>query len=153
MASTIGRPRVARAYAWIVAVSALVVVAQGLTFAGFYSRAQISFLDAHGQMGTISGIIVLLVLTPLGFLSRFPSGWRMGWLTLALGILWNAQAHVFGYGIEDERTLVMVHIPVAFLVFGLALHLSGRTWRMLLGRGAKGQSDDSRETSVPTAGE
>ena len=38
MTQSIGRPRVARAYAWIIAVSALVVVAQGLTFAGFYCQ-------------------------------------------------------------------------------------------------------------------
>ena len=57
------------------------------------------------MMGEISGVIVLIVLTPLGFLSRFPKGWRMGWLTLTLGLLWNVQAHVFGYGIKDERTL------------------------------------------------
>ena len=153
MDRSIGRPRVARAYAWVVALSVLVVVAQGLTFAGFYSRAQISFLNAHGDMGTYAGIMVLLVLTPLGFLGRFPKEWRIGWLTLVLAILWNVQAHVFGFGIRDERTLAMVHIPVAFLVFGLALHLSGRTWKLLLGRGGNGQPDDARETSVPTTGE
>ncbi len=153
MAQTIGRPRVASAYAWVVGLLVLVVVAQGLTFAGFYSELKISFLDAHGHMGTISGIIVLFVLTPLGFLGRFPKEWQLGWLTLILAILWNVQGHVFGFGIEDERTLEMVHIPVAFLIFGLALHLFGRTWRLLLRRGDNGKPDESRETSVPTTGE
>ena len=63
----------------------------------------------------------------MGFLARFPRRLRIGWWTVLLAILWNVQAHVFGYGIEDVRWFEMVHIPVAYpntraytVVMGLA---------------------------------
>ena len=134
MEQTIGRQRVARAYAWLIVLAALVVILQGIMFGGFHSGKGADFLEAHGIIGEVSGIVVLVVLTALGCLARFPKEWRIGWFTLGLGVLWNIQAHVFGYGIEDERTLEMVHIPGAFLVFGLALYLAGKTRGALLGR-------------------
>ena len=85
-------------------------------------------MNAHEQLGVASELFTLVILTPLGFLARFPRKWRVGWQTLALAVVWNIQAHVFGYGIEDERTLEMVHIPVAFLIFGFALYLTGKTF-------------------------
>ena len=133
MERTIGRPIIARIYAWAAALAALVIIVQGITFGGFYSGRG-NLLNVHGELGEISGIVVLVILTPLGFLARFPRRWRIGWLTLVLAVVWNIQAHVFGYGIEDERTLEMVHIPTAFLIFGLALYLAGKTLRASMGR-------------------
>ena len=124
---------VARIYSGGIVLSALIVIVQGITFGGFYSGRG-NLLQVHEHLGSISGIVVLVLLTPLGFLARFPKAWRIGWLTLALGILWNVQAHVLGYGIEDERTLAMVHIPVAFLVFGFALFLAAKTYNVLIKR-------------------
>ena len=115
MKQAIGRPLLARIYAGGVALAALVVIVQGIMFGGFYSGKG-DYLEVHELLGGISGIVILVILTPLGFLARWPSGWQIGWLTLVLAILWNIQAHVFGYGIEDERSLEMVHIPVAFLI-------------------------------------
>ena len=123
----IGRPRVAIAYALLSGLMAAAVIAQGLLFAGFYSELKADYLNAHEQLGVASELFTLVILTPLGFLARFPRKWRVGWQTLALAVVWNIQAHVFGYGIEDERTLEMVHIPVAFLIFGFALYLTGKT--------------------------
>ena len=133
MEKAIGRPVIAHIYAWGVALAALVVIVQGIMFGGFYSGRG-DLLEVHEWLGAISGYVVLVILTPLGFLARWPRGWQIGWLTLVLGVLWNIQAHVLGFGIEDERSLQMVHIPVAFLIFGLALYLAGKTLRALVGR-------------------
>ena len=54
----------------------------------------------------------------------------MGWWTLVLALVWNLQAHVFGYGIEDFRWMTMVHIPLALIIFGLALLLTGKAHRV-----------------------
>ncbi len=84
-------------------------------------------------MGEISGIVVFVVGIPLAFLARFRKEWRIGWLTVILAVLWNIQAHLLGYGIEDVRWIEMIHIPVAFVIFGLALYLTGKTGRVLMG--------------------
>jgi hypothetical protein len=46
-----------------------------------------------------------------------------------LTVLWNVQAHMLGYGIEDFRWFDMIHIPLAFRVLLLTLYLIMRTWR------------------------
>ena len=33
-------------------------------------------------------------------------------------VIWNIQAHVFGYGIEDVAWFGMLHVPLAFIIFG-----------------------------------
>ena len=51
--------------------------------------------------------------------------------------MWNIQAHVLGYGIEEVRWFEMLHIPLAFGILLLALYLTefarwphfGRRWR------------------------
>ena len=40
MEQVTGRPRVAKAYAWLISLAALVVVVQGFLFAAFYSEAE-----------------------------------------------------------------------------------------------------------------
>ena len=81
-------------------------------------------MDAHGIEGEITGIILVLVLIPMGFLAGFPRRLRIGWWTVLLALLWNVQAHVFGYGIEDLCWMVMLHIPTAFDILLLALYLT-----------------------------
>ena len=134
MEQTIGRPKVARAYAWLIVLTPLAVIVQGILFAGFYSEAEKGLLDAHGMFGQILGIAIVVILTPLAFLARFPRRLRSGWWTLGLGVLWIIQAEVLGYGIEDVGWLEMVHIPLAFIIFGLALYLTWRAHRALAGR-------------------
>ena len=136
MQETIGRPKVARAYAWLIALTPLVIVVQGILFGGFYSRTEVDFLDAHGMLGEISGGIILIILTPLAFLARFPRRLGLGWWTLGLGILWNVQAHLFGYGIEDVKWFEMIHIPLAFIIFGIALYLTWSCHKGLASRSA-----------------
>jgi len=114
----------------LMALMAVVVIAQGTMFAGLYSRGDGVFLDIHSNMGEISGIVVFVVGIPLAFLARFRKEWKIGWLTVILAVMWNIQAHVLGFGIEDVRWLEMIHIPVAFVIFGLALYLTGKTGRV-----------------------
>ena len=134
MEPTIGRPKVARAYAWLIVLVPLAVIVQGALFAGFYSEAEGGLLDAHGLFGEIMGIAILIILTPLAFLARFPRRLRVGWWTLGLAAVWNIQAHVFGYGIEDVAWFGMLHVPLAFIIFGLGLYLPWHSHRALAGR-------------------
>ena len=99
MNSQVGRPRVARAYAWVMGLATFEVVVQGFLFSSFYARGESGFIEAHGYAGELTGYVVLIVLIPLGFLARFPRGLWIGWLTVLLAVLWNVQAHVLGYGI------------------------------------------------------
>ena len=133
MEQTIGRPRVARTYAWLITLSALVVVVQGFLFSGFYSEGEKGYIDTHGILGELAGYVVVIMI-PLAFLARFPRHLRIGWLTVLLAVLWNVQAHLLGYGIEEWSWFEMIHIPTAFLILALALYLTGRAHKALKGR-------------------
>ena len=133
MEQTIGRPKVARAYAWLIVLVPLAVIVQGILFAGFYSEAEGGLLDAHGLVGDILGIAILVILTPLAFLARFPRRPSVGWWTLGLAVIWNIQAHVFGRGIEDVGRFEMLHVPLALIIFGVALYLTQQAHRALAG--------------------
>lgn len=73
----IGRPRFAWLYASLIALAPLVIVAQAILFSGFYAqdRDWMDWMDWHLYLGGISTLVVLAILTPLGFLAKFPSGW------------------------------------------------------------------------------
>ncbi len=131
MEQGIGRPRLAKSYAWLISFAALVVIVQGFLFAAFYSEAEKDFLEAHGLEGELMGYIIVVALVPLGFLSRFPRSLQMGWWTVGLALVWNIQAHVFGFGIEDVRWFEMIHIPLAILIFGLTLYLAVKAHRAI----------------------
>ena len=134
MEQTIRRPKVARAYAWLIVLVPLAVIVQGILFAGFYSEAEGDLLDAHGVVGDILGIVILVILTPLAFLARFPRRLSMGWWSLGLAVVWNIQSHVFGRGIEDVGWFEMLHVPLALIIFGLGLYLTWYAHRALAGR-------------------
>ena len=53
-------------------------------------------------------------------------------LTLTLAVLWFVQ-HSLGYGIADARWIETIHIPLALVIFGLALYLTDRAYRALKG--------------------
>ena len=133
MDQAIGRPRIATAYAWLISLAALTVVVQGFLFSAFYSEAEKGFLDAHGVVADISLLVVALIITPLAFLARFPKSMRIGWLTLALAVLWFGQ-HTIGYEIEDTRWIEQIHIPLGLIIFGLALYLTAKAHRQISGR-------------------
>ena len=100
-------------------------------FAVFYSEGgKTGFIDAHAVGADISLLVVVLIVTPLAFLARFRRTRRIGWLTLVLAVLWFVQ-HSLGYGIADFRWLDMIHIPLALVIFGLALYLTDRAYRAL----------------------
>ncbi len=64
-------PRVARAYAVLIALVPVTVVLQGFLFAGFYSEGEKGFLNVHGAVADISLLVIVLIVTPLAFLARF----------------------------------------------------------------------------------
>ena len=66
--------------------------------------------------------------------AKFPRALRLGWWTFAWALLWNIQGHVLGFGIEDERWLEMIHIPVALLLLA---------WGMVLAHTAHRAGSDS----------
>ena len=131
MDQLIGRPRIARTYVALVALTPLTVIIQGVLFAAFYSEGgRRGFIDAHGAVADISLLVVVLIVTPLAFLARFHRKRRIGWLSLTLAVLWFVQ-HSLGYGIADVRWLDTIHIPLAISIFGLALYLTDRAYRAL----------------------
>ena len=136
MKGTIGRPRVARAYASLIGLAPLVVLIQGILCGGFYSRTELDFLNVHGMLGEISGGVMLIILTPLAFFALFPRRPGLCWWTLGLAVLWNIQAHVFGSGISYVRWFEMIHIPLAFIIFGIALFLTWSSHKGLASRSA-----------------
>lgn len=131
MEQTIGRRRVALTFAWLIALVTLLVVVQGFLFAGFYSEGERGFIDIHGILGQLIGLVLLVILIPLAFLARFPRGMRIGWWTVLLAVLWNVQAHVLGFGIEEIRWFEMIHIPFAFLILGLGIFVTFKAYGTL----------------------
>ena len=126
----IARRRVPVAYTLLMGIATIEVVLQGFLFSGFYEGGRPGFLDTHGLVGSIAGMVVLLLI-PVGIIAGFPRMLRIGWWTALLAVLWNVQAHVFGYGIADNRWFVMVHIPVAFGILLLSAYLTVRAWNAL----------------------
>ena len=133
MEATVGRRWMALTYNSLIALISLSVIVQGFLFSGFYAKAKLGFIDAHGDLGSAIGLILIVILIPLAFLAKFPGRMRIGWWTVFLAVLWNVQAHVLGFGIEDTRWLAMIHIPVAFVILGLGLYLTLRTYGSLKG--------------------
>ena len=133
---TICRRRVAIAYTVLIALVTFSVVVQGFLFSGFIAGEGLDYRDAHGLVGTLVGFIMLVVVIPLAFVAKFPKQMRIGWWTVGLTLLYNVQGHVLGFGIEDVRSLEMIHIPVAFLIFGISIYLTGRVYAVLRASGA-----------------
>ena len=131
MDDAIGRPKVALSYTWLIGLATLMVVVQGFLFSVFYSEGKEGVLTAHGEAGEVTGAVLLVILTPLGFLARFPRRMRVGWYTLLLAVVWNVQAHVLDYGIEDVSWFEMIHIPLAFFILASGLYLTVTTCKVL----------------------
>ena len=112
------RPKAARVYAWLVsAVPVLFVLIAGLVGAGLG-------IDAHRGLGEIFGILAIVGLLPLAFRAGFPGHLRVGPLTALLVALWMVQL-ILGLAIEEHnRWAISLHIPNAFLIFGLSLLLA-----------------------------
>ena len=120
---SIGRPRVALASVWLMGLVTAVVIVQGALFGAFYSEGEKGFIGAHGIEGDLTGYISIVVLIPLAFAARFPKELRIGWWTVLWVVVWNVQAHVFGYGIEDVRWFEIIHIPLALFILAFGLYL------------------------------
>lgn len=128
---SVGRPQIARVYVWLTFLVAGVVFVQGFLFGAFYSERDSVFIDAHGIVGELSGYFGILVLIPLAFRAQFPRETRIGWWTVGWVALWNVQAHVFGYGIEDIRWSEMVHIPLAIFLILSGMYLATRAHQVV----------------------
>jgi hypothetical protein len=124
MNQAIGRPWAARTYIWLVVLASLVIIAQALLFGSFYAQGG-NWMEGHLYLARISTLVVAAILTPLGFLARFPTEMRIGPLTVTLAVLWLVQTSL-GDAMDFARWLVVIHIPLAFVLFGLALWLIGK---------------------------
>jgi heme A synthase len=136
LTESIGRPRLARAFAWLISIYPLLVILQSLFFALFYSQDP-DWIDIHAVFGDISTIVLVLIALPLAFFSRFPRESRIVLLTVILAVLWIVQL-VLGYTITentDNRWLASLHIPNAFILFGLGIAIAARAHRLVFRRG------------------
>ena len=117
------RPKAARAYAWLVsAVPVLFVLIAGLVGAGL--GIDPAFIDAHRGLGELFGLLAIVGLLPLAFRAGFLMHLRVGPLTALLVALWMVQL-ILGLAIEENsRWAISLHIPNAFLIFGLSLLLA-----------------------------
>ncbi len=136
MTNGVVRPRAASAYAWLTALAAGTVVAQAFLFGGFYWEGG-DWIRAHLQLGRISTFLVVAVITPLAFFAGFPRQLGITRMTVVLAVLWLLQT-ALGDAMDSARWLVIIHVPLAFVIFGLALLLTGKAHRALgASRGSK----------------
>jgi hypothetical protein len=130
MTDSIGRLKLARLFALLMPLLPLILLLQAFMFSGYYEDFNRDFLDVHLYVARISNLIVILLLI-LALLARFPRSYRILPLTVAVTFLWIAQ-DAMGESISDARWLVWLHIPNAFVLFGLTIVLSARLHRLVL---------------------
>ena len=124
------RPQLARAFAWLISLTPLLVILQAFLFGGFYEKFNSDLIDAHQAVGFISMILVV-VLAFLAYFARFPRESRVLHLAIALALLWIIQWLLGGITTDEARWVAILHVPNGLLVFGLALLLAARTHRTL----------------------
>ena len=124
-----------RAYAMLMPLAALSVVVQAILFAGRYSEGQSWYLTAHMHVGSASLLIVVVCLG-LAIFGKFPQATRILPITGILVALWLGQ-YLLGEYSDKVRWLSFLHIPLAFVVFGLSVMLSGRSHRLMAQRRAE----------------
>ena len=103
--------------------------------AWLYKPAESWILDTHGTVGSVVGFVAIVPFL-LALSARFPRELKLVWWTFAWALLWNIQSHVLGFGIEDERWLEIIHIPVALLLLAWGMVLAHTAHRA----GAAGDS-------------
>ena len=108
------------------------MVVQAILFAGWDSQGKAWYLTAHMHLGSASLLIVVVCLG-LAIFGKFPQATRILPLTGILVLLWLGQ-YLLGEYSDKVRWLSFLHIPIAFIVFGLAAMLSGRAHRLMAGR-------------------
>ena len=129
MTESIGRPKLARIFAWLVPILPLVLLLQAIMFSGYYEEFNRDFLDIHLYVARVSNLFVILLLI-LALIVRFPRSYRILPLIAAVTFLWIAQ-DAMGESISDARWLVWLHIPNAFILFGLSIILAARVHRLV----------------------
>ena len=129
MSQHIGRPFLAKLYAVIVSLTTLAIILQAVLFGGFYQDLSPDsiWLNLHGIVGNVTALLVILILTPLSYLARFPANIRITILTFALALIWIL-IYEMGRASDQETSLVMIHIPLAVVAFGLSGHLTARSF-------------------------
>ena len=131
------RELMVHAYAILMPLAALSVVVQAILFAGRYSEGQAWYLTAHMHVGSASLLIVVVCLG-LAIFGRFPQATRILPLTGILVLLWLGQ-YLLGEYSDKVRWLSFLHIPIAFVVFGVAVMLTGRAHRLMADRYANAE--------------
>ena len=123
MEDQLGRPKVARTYAWAVSlVPVLFLLFAALAGAGH--GIDPDFIDIHRGLGDLFGLLAIFVLPPLGFLAGFPKRLRIGPLTVLLVVLWIIQA-LLGIIIEEGgRWAIAIHLHNPLLIFALGILLA-----------------------------
>ena len=121
-----------RAYGILMPLAALSVVVQAVLFGGWYSEFEELYRDAHLHLGSASVAVVAACLA-LAMFGRFPSSAKIMPLTGLLVVLWIGQ-YLLGQYTDPHRWFSFIHVPLAFVVFGMTLILSARAHRIMAGR-------------------
>lgn len=104
--------------------------------AGAGHRPNQTFIDIHGGLGELFGLLAIVVLPPLAFLAGFPKRLWIGPLTVLLVVLWIIQT-LLGFTIEEGgRWAIAIHLPNPLLIFALGILLAVLAHRAVRRTGA-----------------
>ncbi|HEY4152414.1 MAG TPA: hypothetical protein VGM38_03765 [Pseudolysinimonas sp.] len=116
-----------RVFNMLVGVTSLGILLQAITAGEFVSqRGRGAWIDVHNIIATVT-IVVALALMIVGIVSVRRIDRVLNWSAIVLFVLLLVQT-VLGHLITDAHVdgLIGVHVPVALVVFGLAVWLSVR---------------------------
>jgi hypothetical protein len=116
-----------RVFNMLVGLTSLGILLQAITAGEFVSQhGRHPWIAAHNIIATIT-IVVALATMIVGIVAVRRVDALLNWLAIALFVLLVVQT-VLGHLITDSHAdgLIGVHVPVAVLVFGLAVWLSIR---------------------------
>lgn len=126
-AATAAAPTGLRVFNMLVGLTSLGILLQAITAGEFVSQdGRDPWIAAHDIIANVT-IVVALALTIVGIVSVRRIDRVLNWSAIALFVLLLVQT-VLGHLITDAKAdgLIGVHVPVAFVVFGLAVWLSIR---------------------------
>ncbi len=117
----------ARAFNALVGVTTLGIFLQAITAGEFVSQEhRAGWISAHDIIGNAT-LVVALVTAILGVVSLRRSSPAIAWASVALFVLLVLQI-VIGHLITDGKQdgWIGVHVPLAFVIFAIAIWLSVR---------------------------
>lgn len=117
----------ARAFSPLVGVTTLGIFLQAITAGEFVSQEhRHGWIDAHNIIGNAT-LLVALATAIVGLVAVRRSAPTAAWAGVTLFVLLLVQT-VLGHLITDDRQdgWIGVHVPLAFVIFGIAIWLSIR---------------------------